>query len=152
MYHSVLYYTMSKTIMALLAIVAIASVMGISFTSADAVGKPIVTPEPEFVLEDVPYGIMFGTICEVNDTVANLIIGGSLTTWPDKDMKRYVVTITGELFDGNENVVGEINGSETTENHSEGNGASQYKLKITVKCSGAGSEKLIVLHNIDKSK
>jgi len=135
--------------MGLLAIVAIASVMGISFTSADAESKAVGKPTTETFSDS--FTMPYGALCGAENTMADILFEATITTWPDKNMERIVVTTTGELSDGDGNVVGEIKGKETFQSNSEGNGASQYKLKLTVKCSDGGSEKIVAVHNITKN-
>jgi len=132
--------------MGLLAIVAIAAMMGAaSVAPAYAAGKP--TTETFSDSFTMPYG----TLCGAENTVADILFEATITTWPDKNMERIVVITTGELSDGNGNAVGEIKGKETFQSNSEGNGASQYKLKLTVKCSDGGSEKIVAVHNINRN-
>ena len=132
--------------MGLLAIVAIASVMGISFTSADAAGKEVGKPI-EFTDIDTFNG-SYLPVCGVDNTVADILFEATVTTWPDKNMQRIVIITTGEVSDLNGNVVAELKGKQTFEHHSEGNGVSQVKLKLTAKCSDGGSEKITMVHNV----
>jgi len=134
---------MSKTIIGLLAIVTLVSVIGISFTSADASGKPTTEISSKDVL-----GVPYVDVCGVDNAKANMYFETAITTWPDKDMERFVVITTGELFDENENTIGELKGKETRQGHTDEHGVFMVKITITIHCFDGGMEKFYIIHNI----
>ena len=128
--------------MGLLAIVALVSVIVISFTSADASGKPTTVNTDEDVT-----GITFGIVCGVDKTKADIHYEITKTTWPDKDMTRYVAIGTGELYGEDGVTIAELKSKETRQGHS-GDGAIVIKMTTTAYCFDGGSEKLIHSINI----
>jgi len=135
---------MSKTIMGLLAIVALVSVIVISFTSADAAGKPTIMK----ISENAVLG--FGPACGSDNPTAKVHYEGTSTVWPDTKMKKLIVITTGELIDEDGVVIAKLNGKHIRQNtgYTDDNGVIKVTITLTAHCFDGGKVKLETLHTI----
>lgn len=134
---------MTKLIFAVLVIIAITTIIGTSIISADAAGKP--TTLGPFIDDGV---LVVGSVCGYDNVTVNIHYETFITTWPDNNKVKTVITSTGDAFNSVHEIIGKFKGKETFDGFTDDHGVDRYLLRQSIHCVDGGEDNFNTIKTI----